>query len=437
MIADLEPYPAYKDSGVEWLGRVPEAWSVLPLGAGFRSALQRNTGMSERTVLSLSYGQIVVKPEDKLHGLVPESFETYQRVAPGDIIVRTTDLQNDQTSLRVGAVRTKGIITSAYLRLIARENVRPDFGYLLLHAYDVMKVIYGYGSGLRQTLDFGQVKRIPVALPSVEEQSAIVSFLGYVDSRIQRFIAAKERLVELLDEEERATILSAVTRGLDADAVFQPSGIDWLEEVPEHWRRSRLKNVVSMKAGKGITSDSINEEDRFPVYGGNGLRGYTSDFTHEGDRILIGRQGALCGNVHLVGGRFWATEHAIVVEVGDRCDARWMSLLFVAMDLNQYSEAAAQPGLSTDRIRNLEIPVPPLAEQEQIAGWVDRITAEAGEVRTKASRQIALLREFRSRLVSDVVTGKLDVREVAAKLPDDPDADDPALEERLEEVAAK
>ena len=186
MIAGLKPYPAYQDSGVEWLGQVPEGWSVLPLATGYRSALRRNTGMQERTVLSLSYGRIVVKPNHKLHGLTPESFETYKLVYPGDIIVRTTDLQNDQTSLRVGVVKTKGIITSAYLRLIARDGLIPGFGYLLLHSYDLMKVIYGFGSGLRQTLDFADLKRIPIALPPATEQVAIVRFLAYADSHIQR-----------------------------------------------------------------------------------------------------------------------------------------------------------------------------------------------------------------------------------------------------------
>jgi type I restriction enzyme S subunit len=129
MIAGLKPYPEYKESGVPWLGRIPSHWEVAPGRAVFVEKQIKNKGLAERRVLSLSYGRIVVKPEDKLHGLVPESFETYQIVEPGDVIIRATDLQNDHTSLRVGFVRDRGIITSAYLCLIGRGTLTPEFGY--------------------------------------------------------------------------------------------------------------------------------------------------------------------------------------------------------------------------------------------------------------------------------------------------------------------
>jgi hypothetical protein len=117
MIEDLKPYAEYKDSGLPWLGEVPCHWEVLPAFGAFKPNKARNIGMKENTVLSLSYGRIVIKPAEKLHGRVPESFETYQIVDPGDIVLRTTDLQKDHTSLRVGMVRDRGIITSAYLAL--------------------------------------------------------------------------------------------------------------------------------------------------------------------------------------------------------------------------------------------------------------------------------------------------------------------------------
>ena len=115
MISTPKPYPAYKDSGVEWLGQVPEHWEVLPGRGCFVERKQPNIGLMETTVLSLSYGRIVVKPVEKLRGLVPASFETYQIVDPGDIVCRPTDLQNDQNSLRFGLVRNRGIITSVYM----------------------------------------------------------------------------------------------------------------------------------------------------------------------------------------------------------------------------------------------------------------------------------------------------------------------------------
>lgn len=133
----LKPYPAMKNSGVPWLGEVPKHWEVKPGRACYREKKIPNAGLKEKTVLSLSYGQIIIRPEEKLHGLVPESFETYQIADPGDIVVRPTDLQNDSNSLRFGLSRHRGIITSAYMCLNTHEPISKEYGYLLLHAYDL------------------------------------------------------------------------------------------------------------------------------------------------------------------------------------------------------------------------------------------------------------------------------------------------------------
>ena len=139
---------------------------------------------------------------------------------------------------------------------------------------------------------------------------------------------------------------------------LKDSGVEWLGDVPEHWEIQRLKTVCAMKSGEGITAMSIEDKGEYPVYGGNGLRGYTSEFTHDGDYVLIGRQGALCGNVHIARGQFWASEHAVVTTVFPDHTLEWLSALLEIMNLNQYSIAAAQPGLAVERVMNLWIPVP-------------------------------------------------------------------------------
>ena len=215
MIADLKPYADYRDSGLPWLGQVPAHWELRLAFGAFVPIGERNIGMREKTVLSLSYGRIVVKPAHKLHGLVPESFETYQIVNPGDIVIRTTDLQNDHTSLRVAIVRDRGIITSAYLALHLKAGVNPEFGYQFLNVWDMTKAIYGYGSGLRQGLDFTHFKRMPVAVPPPAEQDAIVRFLSWATGRLERTIRAKRKVISLLMEQKQAIIHRAVTRGLN------------------------------------------------------------------------------------------------------------------------------------------------------------------------------------------------------------------------------
>ena len=141
-----------------------------------------------------------------------------------------------------------------------------------------------------------------------------------------------------------------------------PTKIDWLQGLllPSSWSESKVKSLApGMQAGEAITAESIEPAGTYPVYGGNGLRGYTQAKTHHGTRILIGRQGALCGNVHLVSGEFWASEHAIVARAADEVDPRWLAYLLRVMNLGQYSQTAAQPGIGTAQINALPVPVPP------------------------------------------------------------------------------
>ena len=269
MIADLKPYPAMKDSGVEWLGEVPSHWTRLPGRACYREKKVPNKGLTETTVLSLSYGHIVVKPPEQLHGLVPSSFETYQIVEPGDIIVRPTDLQNDWNSLRFGLSRNRGVITSAYMCLYTEEVVMRPYGHLLLHTYDLKKVFYGLGSGLRQNLDWRDFKYLPCIVPPRIEQAAIARYLDHADRRIQRYIRAKQKLVTLLEEQKQALIHQAVTGKVDIRTgqpypAYKPSGVEWLGEMPEHWEVVQLRRVALDRCdgpfGSGLKSSHYTEE---------------------------------------------------------------------------------------------------------------------------------------------------------------------------------
>ncbi len=257
MIDGLKPYPKMKDSGAPWMGEVPEHWEVSPAFAVYRPRQIKNTGLVESTVLSLSYGRIIVKAPEKLRGLVPESFETYQIIEPGNIIVRTTDLQNDQTSLRIGHAHHRGIITSAYMCLETKPVVLNEFGYQYLNAYDLLKIIYGFGSGLRQNLDFSDIKRMPVLVPPRDEQAAIVCFLDHADRRIRRYIRSRQKLIKLLEEQKQAIIHRAVTRGLDPNVRLKPSGVEWLGDVPEHWEVRRLRSLVR-RIDQGVSPQAEN-----------------------------------------------------------------------------------------------------------------------------------------------------------------------------------
>lgn len=207
----LDPNVPMKDSGVDWIGEIPEHWDIVPGFTVFKEGKDSNKGMIESQVLSLSYGNIIIKPEEKLVGLVPESFETYQIALPGDIIIRCTDLQNDKTSLRTGIVRNKGIITSAYLNLRLKTEHSAEFMHYFLHVLDITKTIYRFGSGLRQNLSYNDFKHMRILMPPKAEQIEIVNYINNQVEVTESSIDLIKNKIEKLKEYKTTLINSAVT----------------------------------------------------------------------------------------------------------------------------------------------------------------------------------------------------------------------------------
>ena len=202
---------AMKDSGVEWIGEIPEHWEIVSGFTVYKENKTKNTGMKDDRVLSLSYGKIVVKPKEKLTGLVPESFETYQIVKPGDIIIRCMDLQNDQTSLRTAISVNDGIITSAYLNLNIIDAFNSNYLHYYLHSLDITKVLYKLGSGLRQNLSYWDFKRLPIVKPSKEKQQDIVEYIEKNNQKIDKAIDLQQQQITKLKEYKTTLIDSVVT----------------------------------------------------------------------------------------------------------------------------------------------------------------------------------------------------------------------------------
>ena len=198
--------------------------------------------------------------------------------------------------------------------------------------------------------------------------------------------------------------------GLKPYSTMKNSGVEWLGNVPTHWQMRRLKTLCSMKSGDSITEISIEPAGQYPVYGGNGIRGYASSYTHNGKHVLIGRQGALCGNVHIARGQFWASEHAVVATPCPGHIIEWFSAILGAMNLNQYSISAAQPGLSVERVLNLSLPVPTPREQAAIVRFLDHADRRIRRYIRAKERLMALLEEQKQAIIHQAVMGRIDVR---------------------------
>lgn len=207
----LNPDVEMKDSGIEWIGEIPNLWSIHPVYYYFSERKNKNIFGVESNLLSLSYGKIVRKNINSNEGLLPESFNTYNIVEKDDIIIRPTDLQNDKRSLRTGIVKERGIITSAYISLKATKQINAVYFHYLLHAYDITKVFYNMGNGVRQGLNFSEFSKLLVIEPSIEEQYEIVTYLNKKCAKIEGIIIEKKKQLEVLEQYKRSLIYEYVT----------------------------------------------------------------------------------------------------------------------------------------------------------------------------------------------------------------------------------
>lgn len=250
----------------------------------------------------------------------------------------------------------------------------------------------------RSRLTLSKALSIPIPDLDLELQRAIVDYLDAETARIDRLIAGTASTASLLRERHQAEV--AVR--------FLP------QELPGGWVMMKLKRIATFKSGDSITSDFIEAEGQYPVFGGNGVRGFTDRYNCDGFYPLVGRQGALCGNVNYGQGRFWASEHAVVVRPHTGVEAMWLGELLRALDLNQYSLTAAQPGLAVDQVENLVVPVPGQSRQRELAGWVSGQTAWTDMIARALQARLILLQERRQALITAAVTGQIEIPGVAA-----------------------
>ena len=433
-------YPKYRSAGIEWLEEIPSHWDVSPLFLVSKENDARNHQQVESNVLSLSYGRIVRRDVSLHHGLLPESFETYQVLQPGDIVLRLTDLQNDKRSLRVGLVPEPGIITSAYVGLSLRDSLESRFAYYLLHSYDVTKVFYRLGGGVRQTMKFADLRRLPIVLPPAQEQHAIADFLDRETAKIDGLVARKERLIELLQEKRTALITRAVTRGLDPNVPMKDSGVEWLGEIPAHWEVKRIKNLSTfVTSGSRGWAEFYSNEGSVFLRVGNVQPGSIDlnmdEVQHvdpppgsEGERTRVRPSDVLVSITALIGAvavvpealpEAFVNQHLALIRLSTSgVDSRWIAYCIMS-PVGQTQFAArlyggTKDGLGLSDVRSLVVLTPPVREQERIVAYLDNHTTKLMKLVQAIRTASGHLKELRTALISAAVTGKIDVRGQAA-----------------------
>jgi type I restriction enzyme, S subunit len=432
-------YPKYKDSGVEWVGEIPEGWNVDPLHSVTLENKEKNTDLRCTNLRSLSYGNIIEKDIDHIGGLLPASFSTYQIIQKGHIVMRLTDLQNDKRSLRVGYVAQDdpGIITSAYLGLKFNATLIPKYAYYLLHAYDLMKVYYGLGGGVRQSLDYWELKHMPVVFPQKEEQQKIATYLDEKTALIDLIIEKKKKQIELLREKRAAIINCAVTKGLDPKAKRVDSGVEWIGKVPEGWEVKKLKYVSHVQASNVDKNTNVGDPEVL-------LCNYVDVYKHEyitadlnfmrstATHDQVRKVGLASGDVLITKDSETADDIGVPALVQDAIDdlvsgyhlyvikptrsqiisdflLRFLQSNYVRASFETSSNGVTRFGLGAQKVKDLQVLVPSVEEQERLAQYINKKAEVADLAMKKIEVSIKQLQEFKSALISHVVTGEVRV----------------------------
>ena len=420
----MKRYDKYKESGIPWIGNIPEHWEVRMLSQLSQEYFVSNKDIKHQNLLSLSYGRIIQKKIDTTEGLLPASYDTYQVIRRENIVLRLTDLQNDHKSLRVGLSMQEGIITSAYLTLASRSNVNPKFLYFSLHTADIKKVFYGMGSGLRQNLNWKELRKLCLPLPPLSEQEAIVAYLEGKVAQMDSLAAKQEAQIAYLRELKQAIIARAVTQGLDPHAPLRPSGIPWIGNIPEHWERRRCKDILTESKEQvgdkcdsytllSLTTNGIVIRDLSEGKGKFPKDFETYKVVNPGNLIFclfdVDETPRTVGLAHHQGMITGAYNVFSVKNVS----VDFLCYYFISFDDRKalrplYKGLRKVVPLPT--LMSMQIYLPPLSEQEAIVTYINRKTEEIDHLIAMTEQEIARIRELKQTLIADVVTGRINVQ---------------------------
>ena len=428
-----------KDSGIPWIGEIPETWNVNMLSSLFDEHKQKNKDLSETNLLSLSYGKIIRKDINTNEGLLPESFDGYNIISDGDIVFRLTDLQNDKRSLRTGLCLEKGIITSAYVTIRARQKLYSPYYHYLVHSYDVCKVFYGMGDGVRQGMNYSDLRKLLLVSPSYSEQQRIAEFLDRKCAEVDEMIALQEQIVEELKVYKQSVITEAVTKGLNPTAPMRDSGIEWIGSIPEYWEVHPFKAYYKTTKGLNITKENLVESG-IPVISYGQIHSKLNTGTSICDELIRyvpetylasnpeclskkfdmffadtseDREGA--GNMAFIDTDIpiFAGYHTIIARPREEVKTKYFAYLAKTdawrTQIRNSISGVKVFSISQKLINKAYIIIPTPTEQQAIADYLDEKCADIDSlIQTKQSK-IDSLKEYKKSIIYEYVTGKREV----------------------------
>lgn len=431
----MKAYKSYKNVDLPWLKRVPEHWEVAR-NKNFLSEQKAIVGdnFANYSLLSLTLNGVIIRDVNNGKGKFPASFNTYKIVSPGNMVFCLFDI--DETPRTVGLSTHYGMITNAY-EVLGVHNITPQYLYYYYLQLDNRKALKPLYHGLRKTITIGTFLQTKLPVPPKEEQDQIVRYLDWQNSRLNKLINAKKKEIALLEEQKQALISQAVTKGLDPHAPLKDSGIDWIGQIPEHWQYSTLGKLTDIILGKMLTPrkktaqdslqeylcardihfDNINTENLKQMYfSPSELKQYR---VKNGDLLIV--EGGAAGTsaiIENIGDRKIMVQNSVHIlrsrsKLLNKYVYFWMYSLVRSSYISFCANVTTIPHYTKDKVKSTPIPVPPIKEQQDVIAYLDGVTNTIDETIANIALSISLLQEYRTRLVADVVTGQIDVRNIA------------------------
>ena len=418
-------YDTYKNSGVQWLGEIPGHWEKKRLAALFTGDVDSNKDFRFKHAFKFNYGSLVLKDEIGDPEEYRDIYVKYSIVNKGDILINGLNLNYDFISQRVACAPSDGIITSAYVVCRPRTSVNYDYYTYLFKSMDCMKLFHGMGTGIRLTLSFKELKRQLLPLPPLSEQHSIVSYLDDRCGKIDEWVIKKQKEVEHLQELKQRVIADAVTRGLNPHVKMKATNIPWLKEIPEHWEIKPIRAILRENTDKTETGDEEllslsqytgisrkKDATKIGMFEAESTVGYKK--VHPGQFVM---------NIMLA----WNGSYA-VSEFEGIISPAYCVFDFISKDekmyynylwrLSMYQGAfkTESRGIIDSRLRLypskfLPFPTicPPIEEQKQIVSYLDAKSSKIDKLIANITKEIECIKEYKQRLISDVVTGQIKV----------------------------
>lgn len=397
---------AMKDSGVPWLKEIPVDWKV-ERGKNVLALQKRPVRDNDEVVTCFRDGEVILRSHRRTEGFTMSDKEIgYQGINEGDIVIHGMD----GFAGAMGVSKSTGKGSPVLIVCTPKYDAIPQYIIYYLRALAMTDVFVALATGIRERscdLRWNKVSELEFIMPLSSEQQKIATFLDRKCAEVDEMIALQEQIIEELRAYKQSVITEAVTKGLNPDAPMRDSGIEWIGQIPEHWKYSKFKYYITIDSGDAILNENISEEGEYPVFGGGERMGYFSKYNTCEDCLIIGRVGARCGCVTMPMTKTWATDNALVLK--SKWVLKFTFYLLQGLNLNRLNTSNAQPLITATKVKNEYVPIIPSTEQQAIADYLDDKCADIDSlIQTKQSK-IDSLKEYKKSIIYEYVTGKREV----------------------------